>query len=78
MPGPLSPITAEFGGRLRLHRQKRGWSQEALAERAGLHYSYVSQVERGERNLSLHNIVRLACALEIDPGRLLDGIRPND
>ena len=50
--------------------------REALAERAGLHYSYVSQTERGERNISLRNIVRIAAALEIDAGELLKGLTP--
>ena len=48
----------------------------ALAERAGLHFTYVSSVERGERNVSLENIVRLAHALEVDPADLVTGLRP--
>jgi transcriptional regulator with XRE-family HTH domain len=49
--------------RLREIRLKKGLSQERLAELAGLHRTYVSSVERGERNISLENIDRLANAL---------------
>lgn len=49
-----------------------GLSQEELAARAGLHRTYVSSVERGERNLSLANIHRLADALGVPPSSLLD------
>lgn len=58
MPGtpkePLSEATIEFGRRVRARRQQLGLSQEALAERADLHWTYVGQVERGRRNLTLH------------------------
>lgn len=48
----------------------------ALADRAGLHFTYVSSVERGERNVSLENILRLASALGIDAGELVSGLKP--
>ena len=54
---------ARFGKKLRAARQDKGVSQEKLAELAGLHRTYVSSVERGERNISLLNIERLAKAL---------------
>jgi transcriptional regulator with XRE-family HTH domain len=59
-------IRARFGRRLRALRRERGLSQEELAFRAGLHRTYVSSAERGERNVALINIERLARALEID------------
>ena len=52
-----------FGVHLREIRKKKGISQERLAELSGLHRTYVSSVERGERNISLENIDRLAAAL---------------
>jgi transcriptional regulator with XRE-family HTH domain len=59
-----------FGKRLKATRQARGYSQERLAEIARLHRTYVGGVERGERNVSLVNIWRIADALEIHPSAL--------
>jgi len=59
-----------FGARVRELRLAAGLSQEELAHRAELDRSYVGQVERGERNISLDNIYRLATTLEIQPGTL--------
>jgi transcriptional regulator with XRE-family HTH domain len=52
-----------FGAELRKIRLEQGLSQEALADLADLHFTYVSSVERGERNISLENIGKLAKAL---------------
>lgn len=60
-----------FGARLRAERERLGVSQEELADRAGLHRTYVGGVERGERNLGLLNVLRLARALNITPATLL-------
>lgn len=49
-------------------------SQERLAEVAGLHRNYVGSLERGERNVALLNIVRLANALDFDPADLVGGL----
>lgn len=65
-----------FGDRMRKRRQDLGWSQEKLAEESGLHWTYISSVERGERNISLLNILRVAEALNIDPGTLVRGLAP--
>jgi transcriptional regulator with XRE-family HTH domain len=59
-----------FGDRVRALRQERGWSQERLAELAGMHRNYVGGVERGERNIALLNIWAMADALGVAPGDL--------
>jgi transcriptional regulator with XRE-family HTH domain len=61
----LSPIRRAFGDEIRRLRLERGLSQEALADLAKLHRTYVGGIERGERNISLENIARLATALKI-------------
>lgn len=58
-------MTVRFGKKLREVRTRKGISQEKLAELAGLHRTYVSSVERGERNISLVNIDSLARALGV-------------
>ena len=59
-------ILKQFGKKVRDSRKAQGLSQEELAEKADLHYTYVGGVERGERNLSLKSIERIASALKID------------
>lgn len=61
----MKDIQQLYGDRLRQIRTKKGISQEALADAAELHRTYVSSVERGERNISLVNISRLADALGV-------------
>jgi transcriptional regulator with XRE-family HTH domain len=60
-----------FAANVRRMRLAAGLSQEQLAERAGLHRTYISSVERGLRNVSLENIFGLAAALGCDPRELL-------
>jgi transcriptional regulator with XRE-family HTH domain len=67
MPGLLRAI----GLAIREVREDRGLSQERLAEIAGLHRTYVSSVERGQRNISLENIHKLALALGVSMTELV-------
>lgn len=60
-----------FARNIRSLRMKEGLSQEALAELANLHRTYVGSIERGERNVSLENIQKLARALNVHPADLL-------
>lgn len=67
-------VKRQFGRRLREVRKLKGVSQEELALRSDLDRSYVGQVERGERNLTLVNIHRLASGLAIEPYVLLESV----
>lgn len=64
-------IKIKFGKHLRKLREERGWTQEDLADKAGMHFTYIGQIERGLRNPSLVNLERLAKALGINAGKLL-------
>lgn len=65
-----------FGVALRACREERKLTQEKLAELADLHTNYVSSVERGERNIALYNITRLAYALQIPVSSLIGCLDP--
>jgi transcriptional regulator with XRE-family HTH domain len=67
-------VQIEFGKRLKTKRQELGFTQEQLAEKAGLTHSYLGSIERGERNVSLGNIVALAKALMISPQELIPNL----
>lgn len=71
---PPSAATVEFGRRVRALREERSMSQEALAARCGLHWTFVGQVERGQRSIRLDNILKVADGLDVAPGALLDGL----
>ena len=61
----------ELGRAIQAHRLKLDLSQEQLAEKAGLHRTYVGAIERGERNITLKNYVRVAGALNLLPSVLV-------
>ena len=69
------PALVVFGTRMRARRHALGLSQEKLAERCELHWSYIGQIERGRRNIGLLNMLRVAEALDIDPAELVHSLR---
>jgi len=58
-------VLIDFGNKVRKERAKHGWSQEELAERAGVHRTYVGMIERAEKNITLTNIEKMSKALKI-------------
>lgn len=67
-----SPIRTRFGSRLRRLRKERGFSQEGFADACGLDRTYVGGIERGERNVGIENIERLARALDLEVKTLFE------
>ncbi|WP_336758933.1 helix-turn-helix domain-containing protein [Paenibacillus sp. USHLN196] len=67
----MTDIKKKFGENVRLLRINKKLSQEELAFRCGLHRTYVSDVERGTRNISLDNIYKISVALDVPPAELL-------
>lgn len=65
-----TPDRIRFGGQIRTLRLSIGWTQEELATKAGLHPTYVGGIERGERNVGLDNILKLARALQVPTSML--------
>lgn len=63
-----------FGDAVRAAREKKRISQEALADVAGLHRTYIGGIERGERNLGLKNVLRISRALGCQPSSLLAAV----
>lgn len=65
-------ITRAFGLRVRESRLSKGISQEQLAERCGLHRTFIGRIERGETNLTLLNIHKVARGLGVSPSTLIE------
>ena len=72
----MSGIASAVGKRLRIYRLRSGLSQEQLAELAGFHPTYVGQVERGEKNLTLESLEKMCRALGVSFSRLFEGMSP--
>ena len=72
-PKLLVELERSFGRNLRQIRRERGYSQEALAFRAEVHRTEISLLERGKRDPGVNMTLRLAGALGVDPGDLLEG-----
>jgi len=67
----LAEINKRVGINIRKYRDKKGWSQEQLAFEADLHRAYIGQIERGEKNIGLINLEKIAKALNIGLNDLL-------
>ena len=67
----IDDIKLKLGKKIKEIRIKGGYSQEELASLAKLHRTYISDIERGGRNVSVENIEKIAKALKIDPSELL-------
>ncbi|MGB8030335.1 MAG: helix-turn-helix transcriptional regulator [Terracidiphilus sp.] len=67
-------IQTALGARIRKLRKAQEWSQERLAESSGMHWTYIGQVERGERNLTLQSIQAIAKALNLKISELFRGM----
>jgi transcriptional regulator with XRE-family HTH domain len=65
-------VLVNFGNHLRSIRKMQDLSQEELAERVGLHRTYIGMIERGEKNITLLNIVKISNALEIPVNELME------
>lgn len=68
------PLLFAFGQSVAKHRQAEELSQEALAERANINRTYLSDIERGVRNPGVRNVIRLAKALGIKTAKLMEGV----
>lgn len=71
----VSADRKRFGKNIRRLRLAKEWTQEELAERAGLHPTYVGGIERGERNLGFDNLLKIARALGEHPSALFADFR---
>lgn len=67
-------IQTALGAHIRKLRKAQAWSQERLAESSGMHWTYIGQVERGERNLTLQSIQAIAKALNLKISELFRGV----
>ena len=72
--GESADILVRFGERVRQLRKERGFSQERFAAECGLDRTYIGGIERGERNVALRNIHRIAEALRIPISELMNGL----
>lgn len=70
----MSSLSNEVGQRIRNHRMQMKLSQEELAEKCGLHPTYIGQVERGEKNATLESISKIAAGLNITLSTLFERI----
>lgn len=78
----MSELLKVFGNRVRYFRKLKGLTQEELAKKADIHYTYVGGIERGERNISLETIEKISIALNVPPSVIFHNedslFSPND
>lgn len=67
-------VQVSFGAAVRKCRKSKGWSQEKFAEQCDLHRTYIGGIERGERNVSLVNIKKIADSLGVSTRKLFEEI----
>lgn len=70
----MSELTKQIGNRIRSYRTQLGYSQEKLAEISGCHYTYIGQIERGEKNPTLESVEKIAVALNITLSKLFENL----
>lgn len=70
-----SDVVSTIAVNVRQLRLKRSWSQEELADRCNIHRTYIGAIERGERNITVKTLYKIAEALECDPLQLLRAYR---
>jgi transcriptional regulator with XRE-family HTH domain len=68
----------KLGQRIRSLREAKGLSQEKLSFECGLHRTYISSVERGERNIAIINLKKIASSLDVSLSQLFDGLDSNE
>lgn len=67
----MPELIAVFAKNLREHRLRRGLTQESLADACELHRTYIGSIERGERNISLRNLAKIANVLQVSAAELI-------
>jgi len=72
----MKDIKKSFGSKVRYYRKKQDLTQWTLADKANLHYTYIGAIERGEKNITLENIFKIANALNVSIVELLDFSQP--
>ena len=70
----MSKLSIEIGQRIRNYRLQSGLNQEGLAEKCGLHPTYIGQVERGEKNATLESISKIVGGLDLSLSKLFENI----
>lgn len=70
----MSNLSVEMGQRIRSYRLQNGLNQEELAEKCGLHPTYIGQVERGEKNATIESISKIANGLSLSLSKLFENI----